>query len=276
VNSPQKIVEKFRPAADFLLKVLKVMPDVAFVAGSGIGEALENCGEILLKVPYSDIPGFKTSGALGHKNEVLLVRAGTKTALVFSGRFHLYEGFSPEDVVANVAISNLLKISNVILTNAAGGLNPLFKTGDIMLIDDVVNFTFRSFKNSGSDVFKNRGEMFLKNWRENIGRNLTEQKIGFKTGTYLSVTGPNYETPAEIRAFRRMGADAVGMSTVHEAQFAALLGMNVAGCSLITNTLQETASQQVTHDEVLEAALAGRKSIAAFFTSAVETSENNF
>lgn len=276
MNPIERISGRFRPAADFLLKVLKDRPDVAFVAGSGIGEALENCGEVLLKIPYSAIPGFKTSGALGHKNEVLVVQTATKTALVFSGRFHLYEGFSPDDVVANVAIAHLLKVKNIILTNAAGGLNPGFKTGDIMLIDDVINFTFRSFKKPANDVFKSPGEMFLKEWRENIGRNLAQQKIGFKEGTYLSVTGPNYETPAEIRAFRRMGAQAVGMSTVHEAQFAALLGMNIAGCSLITNTLRETASPKVTHDEVLEAALAGRKSIAGFFTSAVETSKNYF
>jgi purine-nucleoside phosphorylase len=276
LNPIELILERFRPAADFLLKALKSQPDAAFVAGSGIGEALENCGEIVLKIPYTEIPGFKTSGALGHKNEVLVVKTATRTALVFSGRFHLYEGFAPGDVVANVAIAHLLKIKNIILTNAAGGLNPGFKTGDIMLIDDVINFTFRSFKKTGNEVFKRRGDMFLKEWRENIGRNLTEQKIGFQAGTYLSVSGPNYETPAEIGAFRRIGADAVGMSTVHEAQFAALLGMNIAGCSLITNTLQETASQEVTHDEVLEAALAGRKSIAGFFTSAVETSENYF
>lgn len=278
MNSIEHILEKFTPAADFLLKLLKESPDVAFVAGSGIGEALENCGEILQKISYNEIPGFKTSGALGHKNEILLLKTGGKNVLVFSGRFHLYEGLSLDEVVASVAISHLLKIRNIILTNAAGGLQPGFKTGDIMLIDDIVNLTFRFFKNTfksnSVNLFKTSDGYFLKSWREKIARNLTEQKIGFKEGTYISVTGPNYETPAEIGAFRKLGAQAVGMSTIHEAQFAAILGMNIAGCSLITNTLQETASSKVTHDEVLEAALNGRKSIAGFFKSAVETSEN--
>ncbi|MES2765863.1 MAG: purine-nucleoside phosphorylase [Bacteroidota bacterium] len=272
MNTTEEILGKFRPASQFLLKVLKETPAVAFVAGSGIGEALADCGEILQRIPYNEIPHFKTSGALGHKNEILLLKTGFKNVLVFSGRFHLYEGFSLDEVVANIAVSHLLKIKNIILTNAAGGLQPGFKTGDIMLIDDLVNFTFRNFKRNSAEDFKNSGGYFLKSWRENIARNLTEKKIGFREGTYLSVTGPNYETPAEIGAFRKIGAQAVGMSTIHEAQFAAILGMNIAGCSLITNTLHETASSKVTHDEVLEAAMNGRKSIAGFFKSAVETS----
>lgn len=271
MNTPEIILKKYTETAGELLKLLKAEPDIAFVAGSGIGDALEECGEITRRIPYAEIPRFKSSGAAGHKNEILLLKTGFKNVLVFSGRFHLYEGFSLADVVAPVAVAHLLNIRKIILTNAAGGLDPLFTTGDIMLIDDVINFTFKNFHTNNS--FKSAGRLFANAWREKTAVKLTEKGINFQTGTYLSVTGPNYETPAEIRAFRKLGAHSVGMSTVHEAQFAALLGMKAAGCSLITNTLREVHAPVVTHEEVLEAANAGKKRIAAFLQSVVEASD---
>lgn len=246
--------------------------DVLIISGSGIYAALPH-DDILSRVPYSHIPRLASSTVAGHQSEVLVARIANKKALIFGGRFHLYEGYTLEQTVAPVVIAHLLGIPNVVITNAAGGLNPAFRAGDIMLADDIVNATMRSIVGHTSPPTSAvlRGLPYCDTvWKQRIASALIQRGIAYREGSYVALTGPTYETRAEVGYYRRM-ADAIGMSTVHEAQCALQLGMNVSVCSTITNVLSDTRKQEVTHEEVIATAAVAQPKIKAYIECACIT-----
>lgn len=252
INQLRKsILEKYQSSANFIKNHIHKNINYAIVAGSGFGDFFTDYNKIL-SIDYQNIPNFPLPTVLGHSGKLLLLEIAGKNCLIFSGRFHFYEGFSVEEVAAPSILSHLLNVQKIIFTNAAGGLSPIFNVGDCMLIRDTINLLYKSDIVLFSISHKLK-EIFSDEWNEKLKDVLTTNGISFKEGVYLSTTGPTYETPAEIRFFRRIGADCVGMSTIVEASVARRLEMKVLGISLITNKLHDVRTSSLSHDDVIEA-----------------------
>lgn len=225
--------------------------DVAVVLGSGWAPAAQQLGEPAAVVPMADLPGFTPPTAQGHGGQILSLKVGGQRVLVLLGRIHAYEGHDLRHVVHPVRTACATGVGTVILTNAAGGLRPEFSVGQPVLISDHLNLTARSPLVGAQfvdlvDAYAPR----LRALAREIDPTLAE-------GVYAGLPGPHYETPAEIRMLRTLGADLVGMSTVHETIAARAAGAAVLGVSLVTNLAAGMTGQPLSHDEVLEA---GRQS----------------
>lgn len=236
---------------------ISVSPRVGVVLGSGWGgvaAAIENG----IAVPYSDLRGMPACGVAGHAGNFVFGNIGEKNVAVVQGRFHLYEGHNEASAVLPVRVLYEMGVRTVILTNAAGGLNPNYSVGDLMILNDHINFTCRNpligIKPTSEfpDRFVDMTEVYDRGMRDMIREECAKHKIPAHLGTYIQVLGPSYETPAEIRAFRSLGADAVGMSTVIEAIYARYLGMKVAGISNITNMGAGLVVGGLAHADVLQ------------------------
>lgn len=269
----QEIIDKYSASTDKFFQLCKLSPSIAVVAGSGIADAIGSSA-IIQEIDYSELPGFPQITVQGHSGKIALVEYEGKTAALFTGRFHLYEGKSVEEICSISILSKLIGINSIIMTNAAGGMNVNFNPGEIMLISDFMNFTYKSIKTL-IDTEK-LSECALSedtidtHWLNAIKTELTNSGIFFREGVYNCVTGPTYETPAEIRAYRRLGSDAMGMSTVLEGLLAKKMGMKVSACSVITNKLLETGSLCLTHDEVLEISKKAADNVNAYIKAAIK------
>jgi len=234
-----------RRAAELLQRRLPSLPQSALVLGSGLGDL--DLGPVAAEIPYERIPGFPRVKVAGHPGRLSLVG---KTA-VLRGRVHYYEGHSLEDVVHPVRVMARLGVKRLLLTNAAGGISRNLRVGDLMAISDHLNLM-------GVNPLRG-GPHFL-----DLSAVYDVPKLpGLKRGVYAAVAGPTYETPAETRMLRRLGADAVGMSTVPEAIAARQAGLRVTGISLITNAAAGTGKGPVTHAEVLRTAELARARMAS-------------
>ncbi len=243
-----------------LIKELKSQapfePDVALILGSGLGE-FANSVKLSLSVPTNSLPAYPRSTVEGHKGFIHFGELGNKKLLLFQGRIHFYEGYKLEQVILPVFIASVLGTKTLILTNAAGGINPNFKPGDLMLVNAYYPFFIKremAWLFGTVDVAtKNRFVDFPSSGlNQKILTAALENKIHLKEGGYWYSKGPNYETPAEIRMMALGGADAVGMSTAHEAIAANYFGMENAALSLITNYAAGISSQKLSHEEVIE------------------------
>lgn len=246
-------MEDLAEAAAALVRERLGEAETAIVSGSGLG-VLATIGTALGAVDYGEIPGLGESAVAGHASRWLLGEAEGRRFFCLLGRRHLYEGIEP--AAAGVAMGALgrLGVKRVILTNAAGGLGPGLRAGDLMLIRDHLNIMFRDpCRGMGRDDAPAEGSFYDRELCERLARGAEEEGIELKEGVYGAVCGPNYETRAEVEMLRRMGADAVGMSTVPEVLAAARAGLRVAAVSLITNS-HWGAEQPASHEEVLEAA----------------------
>lgn len=271
----EQVEQRYTPSVHTLQRLFGIPIDGIVVAGSGMQSLFE--AETLAAVSYRDLEGFPAPTVAGHAGEVRLVRLAGNSVLLFAGRSHLYEGCSIQDVLAPVAAGYLLDARYVLLLNSAGGLHPGFRTADMMLIADTVSMTFRSARRSWLYAtprsYQHPASYFDEMWRERTAASLTHEGIPFHEGTYAGVTGPTYETPAEVRMYRQCGAHAIGMSTVHEAEFAHFCGLRVAGCSLISNTLHEVAAPALSHDDVLLAAGSASAKVEAWVRVACERAD---
>lgn len=256
MNLKNEIIEKFQTEAEKIQNKIKTKVNKSIVAGSGIANSVDR-NNIILSIPFDEISVLPKSSVDGHQNELVLYKYRNNYSLIFMGRFHYYEGNSLLNICSQIILSKLLNVEKVLLTNAAGGLNPIYSIGDLVLVRDFINFT-------KLNIYHLFDENYVKNCYKNYNLidfdllNLLDLKllncgINSKSGTYIMVTGPNYETRAEIRMMRQLGADLVGMSTFLEAQLSTLLGIKVVVASLITNKAKEI-SQLITHEEVKEVA----------------------
>ncbi|MFJ4098970.1 purine-nucleoside phosphorylase [Amycolatopsis japonica] len=225
--------------------------DIAVVLGSGWRPAADVIGEPDAEIPLGELPGFAAPGAVGHGGTVRSVRVGEKRALILLGRTHFYEGKGIDPVVHNVRTAAAAGARTVLLTNAAGGLREGFRVGQPVLISDHLNLTARS-PIVGAN-FVDLTDLYSKRLRD-IAREIDPS---LEEGVYAGLTGPHFETPAEIRMLRTLGADLVGMSTVLEAIAARAAGVEVFGLSLVTNLAAGMTGEPLNHEEVLEA---GRQS----------------
>lgn len=231
-------------------------PETIVVLGSGLAGFADRV-EAKTIIPYGDIPGFGVSTAPAHNGRLILGTVEGKNVACMDGRLHLYEGHSPTDLVFPLRVLRKLGADKIFLTNATGGINTSFKVGDIMLVEDHINFQGRNPLMGQNDDelgvrFPDMTYAYNPELRKIAEECAKKLEIDLKKGVYLACTGPSYETPAEIRAFRILGADAVGMSTVPEVIAAVHCGLKVLTISLITNMAAGITGNKLTHEEVTE------------------------
>jgi purine-nucleoside phosphorylase len=244
-------------AAARLKKISPLRPTLAIALGSGFHHALTEL-RVDKKISYAKIPGFPKPTVSGPAGEVSFGHLGRTPVLVLSGRAHFYEGHEMERVTFATRTLAAFGVKDVLLTNAAGGINKNFRAGDFMVLTDHINFMganpLRGPQHKNLPRFVDLTETYDKKLRELLFRAGKISRLKLQRGVYLAVSGPSYETPAEIRAFAKLGADAVGMSTVPEAIVARQCGLKVAGISCITNLAAAIGKEKLSHAEVLETA----------------------
>lgn len=248
--------------------------DAAIVLGSGLGAFADRL-EDAVRVPYGDIPHWPASAVVGHAGVLVAGRLGRRPVIALSGRAHVYEGHALDDVTFGMRVVGALGVPRVILTNAAGGINTAFATGALMLIDDHINLMGRNPLVGPHDArlgprFPDMTEIYSRRLRGLAADAARARGLHVEHGVYIAVLGPSYETPAEIRAFRTLGADAVGMSTAPEAIVARHMGLEVLGVSCITNPAAGVVDRPLQHDEVMAVAARVRGDFIALLEGVVE------
>ena len=237
-------------------------PDLGIMLGSGWGEALKT-DEVVFRASYSEIPGLGASTVQGHSGEFLLYRRHGKLVAAWCGRRHYYEGVGWAPVVLPVEILRRMGCQNLLLTNASGGINPALRPGDFVIIRDHINLVNENplvgaHVPEWGERFPDMSEVYTKHLAELLHASANKLALRVMDGVYAFNTGPCYETPAEIRAYKAQGADVVGMSTVPEAVFAKSCGMKIAGISLVSNLAAGISLRALNHQEVIEAGKAAK------------------
>ena len=264
----QSCLEYVRSRTDFV-------PSVALILGSGLGDFAESVEAVEI-IDYSDIPEFPCSTVQGHKGRFIFGKVRGVPCVIMQGRVHYYEGYSMTDVVLPVRLMRLLGAKTLILTNAAGGINENFRRGDLMVIRDHIASLVPSpligenIESLGTR-FPDMTEVYDKKLSDAIVKLGDKLGIGVREGVYVQTTGPQYETPTEIRAYRILGADAVGMSTACEAIAARHCGYRICGISCISNLAAGMSGQPLTHEEVKETADRVGKDFARLLNALIES-----
>lgn len=254
----RNLIEKINEAKAYIQKLVDYTPEIGLILGSGLGVLGEEVEDKII-INYSDIPNFPISTVEGHKSRFIFGTLNGKKVAVMQGRFHFYEGYKMQEVVFPVWVMKSLGISKLIVTNAAGGVNTSFVPGDLMLIKDHINFAGTN-PLMGPNIeefgprFPDMSNAYNRDLLELAKGCAKESGIEVQEGSYMMYTGPNYETPAEIRMSRILGGDAVGMSTVPEVMTANHCGVKVLGISCITNMAAGILDQPLNHQEVVETA----------------------
>lgn len=264
---------QYRETADYLASRLPGNPETALILGSGLGKLAGEIEEATV-IPYTDIPHFVTSTAAGHSGNLICGRLGGKCILAMQGRFHYYEGYTMQQVTYPVRVMKLLGIKTLLVSNAAGGINNTFKTGDLMIIRDHINMLPNPLIGQNNEDFGTRFPDMTRPYDLQLIRRMEEiaalQGVSVKKGVYAGLTGPTFETPAEYAFYINMGADALGMSTVPEVIVARHAGIRVFGMSVITNEGYHFDDDFVNSgDDVIEAANKAAVVMAGLFKELV-------
>jgi purine-nucleoside phosphorylase len=252
------MLEAINETANFLKNFMTSRPETAIILGSGLGE-LVNHIEDKQEITYEQIPNFPVSTVEGHSGKLIFGKLGGKDILAMQGRFHFYEGYDMQKVTFPVRVMKAIGIKNLFVSNAAGGMNPNFVVGDIMLINDHINLfpehplRGKNYKELG-DRFPDMHEPYSKKFLKMAEEIAAANNIKVQKGVYIGSQGPTFETPAEYKYFHIIGGDAVGMSTVPEVIIAKHGGMEVFAVSIITDMWYDGSPVEVSHEEVLEAA----------------------
>ncbi len=250
-----------------------IKPEIGIILGSGLGEIADEIQGV--KIPYSEIPGFKSSKIQGHLGKLAIGKLATKNIVAMQGRLHYYEGNTIQEIVYPVRIMKLLGIKKLIVTNAAGGINTNFTPGDLMLIQDHINLLGTNpLIGKNDDDF---GPRFLdmtytynKEFLALAEKTAKDLNITTQKGVYAAMTGPTYETPSEVKMLRILGADAVGMSTIPEVIVANHMGIKILGISCITNMASGILDKSLNHEEVIETANRVKKDFKKLVKTIIE------
>lgn len=243
-------------------------PTAAVVLGSGLGAFADELGDATA-IPYSEVPGWPGSTAVGHAGKLVIGKLGQLTVAVMAGRAHLYEGYTPAQVTFGVRVLGRLGVRSIVFTNAAGGINLTLQQGGLVLISDHINLQgvnplMGPNDDSLGPRFPDMSEAYSRAYREAAKQVAVELCVPIAEGVYAAMLGPSYETPAEIRYLRTIGADVVGMSTVLEAIVANHMGIKVLGISCVTNMAAGILPQKIHHAEVLETGAQVRDTLVRF------------
>lgn len=252
--------EKINAAKEKIANSISIQPEIGLILGSGLGDLAKEIEDAVV-VPYGEIPHFPVSTVEGHAGQLVVGQLAGKAVVAMQGRFHFYEGYSQQEVVFPVYVMKALGVKTLIATNAAGAMNPAFKPGDLMVITDHINFTGSNPLIGPNDPelgprFPDMSKAYTPALRELAHRVAEQQGTHLQQGVYAGVSGPTYMTAAELIMLRRLGGDAVGMSTVPEVIAACHAGLDVLGISCITDMAvgEELATEPLTHEQVVEVA----------------------
>lgn len=261
---------------DYIREKTDIAPEIAIILGSGLG-GLANEIDVKCTVDYSDIPDFPVSTAPGHQGRFVFGKIKNKNVVIMQGRVHLYEGYTPQQIANPVRLMRKLGAEILFLTNASGGINSTLDVGDFMVIDDHIScFVESPLVGKNDDTigvrFPDMSEVYSKRLNGIIFKTAEKENINIKSGTYLQLKGPNFETPAEIKMAKMIGADAVGMSTAIEAQTGVHCGFEVCAVSVISNLACGIGKKPITSEEVRETA----DKVAPDFKKLIKESVGNF
>lgn len=268
------MLETIKQTADYLKGKIGEIPNTAIILGTGLGE-LANEIEEKNEIPYTEIPNFPVSTVEGHSGKLIIGTLGGKKVLAMQGRFHYYEGYNMQEVTFPIRVFQALGIEYLFVSNAAGGMNSSFDVGDIMLIEDHINFfpehplRGKNFEELGTR-FPDMSAAYDKELRQMAMDIAKEKNIKLQHGVYVGVQGPTFETPAEYNFFRIMGGDAVGMSTVPEVIVANHAKMRVLAFSIITDLGVLAKIVEVSHEEVQEAAKIAQPMMAEIMRTIIQ------
>ena len=267
------MIKRIEEATAFLLKKGFTSPDVGVVLGTGLGEFVQYL-ENPVSISYTEIPYFPKATVEYHKGKLIYGSIGTKKVLVMQGRFHYYEGYSMQEITFPIRVMKSLGVKHLLLSNAAGGINPYFKKGDLAVIDDHINLQpdnplrGENIESLGPR-FPDMSAPYNTEMINILKKHIIDAEIDFKAGVYVSVAGPNLETRAEYRFLKVIGADMVGMSTVPEVIVANHMGLPCAAVSVITDECDPDNLQPVKLEEIITVAATADKKLSAIFRDAI-------
>ncbi|MDR3251116.1 MAG: purine nucleoside phosphorylase I, inosine and guanosine-specific [Tannerella sp.] len=264
----------YQEAADFIAARIQGTPETAIILGSGLGSLADRVDNRTV-IPYGDIPHFRNSTATGHKGNLICGTLGGRLTLTMQGRFHYYEGYTMREVTFPVRTMKLLGVKNLLVSNAAGGINSTFRVGDMMIIRDHINMLPNPLVGRNDETFGTRFPDMTRAYDREFIRLMEEiaasHGIPLKKGVYVGLTGPSFETPSEYAFYGRVGGDAIGMSTVPEVIVARHAGLRVFGMSVITNEGYHFADDYVNDGEdVVKAANSAANKMVLLFTELIE------
>ena len=273
MSTSSSYYDQVQGAAERIRSKSKTIPDAAVVLGSGLGAFASSLAHAT-SIPYGDIPNWPTSSVIGHEGRLVIGECAGRSIAALSGRAHFYEGHDLKTVTFATRVLGVLGVKTLILTNAAGGINKGFVPGDLMAIDDHINLLGSSPLAGPNDErfgvrFPDLTHVYSARLRRITDETAAAQGTPLRHGVYVACHGPSYETPAEVRYLRMIGADAVGMSTVPEAIVARHMGIEVLGISCITNFAAGVLPQPLNHDEVIETAQRVRETFIALLKGVI-------
>ncbi len=253
------MLEKIKATANYIKERIQASPEVGIILGTGLGGLVKEI-EIIESIPYNEIPDFPVSTVEGHAGRLIYGKLGGRDVLAMQGRFHFYEGYSMTEVTFPVRVLKYVGVTHLFVSNASGGLNPDWKVGEIVIINDHINhFPEHPLRGKNDDRmgprFPDMSKCYNKRLRNKAKLIALENNIDVKEGVYVGVSGPTFETPAEYKMFRILGADIVGMSTVPEVIVAVHMGLKVFGISIVTDSGVPGEIVEISHEEVQEVAM---------------------
>lgn len=259
----------------YIRKITDFKPQAALVLGSGLGAYSRQMEEVICAIPYNRIPGFPITTVSGHEGKFIMGYIRGTAVIIMDGRVHYYEGYTPEEVVLPVRVMRAMGAEALILTNAAGGINGEYRPGNLICLKDHISlFVPNPLKGPNSQDegprFPDMSDVYDPGLRKLIREAADRENIPYREGIYCQLSGPSYETPAEIRILKSLGADLVGMSTVMEAIAARHLGMKVCGISLVTNMAAGISATPLNHEEVKNEGRSSAPTFARLLTSSLE------
>lgn len=263
------MLKKIKEVTDFIQSKYATEPSVGIVLGSGLGSFINEI-DIECEIPYGDIPYFPVSTVEGHSGKLVFGNLGGKKVVAMAGRFHFYEGYSIQDVVFPIRVMKFLGVKTILLSNAAGGVAPNLKVGNLMILKDHVSFFTpnpligKNEKDLGPR-FPDMSEPYKKEYIQLAKKIAADNNISIHEGVYAAVTGPTFETRAEYQLLKTLGVDAVGMSTVPEVICAVHMGLSAFAISVITDEGIREEENKITHEEVLEAAKEAEPKLSLIF-----------
>lgn len=269
------MLEKIKVTANFIREKTNFVSEIGIVLGTGLG-GLVNEIEITHTLPYNEIPNFPVSTVEGHAGRMIFGKLGNRNVLAMQGRFHYYEGYSMQEVTFPVRVMQQFGIKYLFVSNATGGLNPDYKVGDIMVINDHINF-FPEHPLRGPNIaelgprFPDMSRVYDERLRHTAKLISLEHNFNLKEGVYVGVSGPTFETPAEYLMFRKLGGDVVGMSTVPEVIVARHAGMKVFGISIITDSGVPGQIVEISHEDVQKVAMKAEPKMTLVLKKLIES-----
>lgn len=270
----KEFASKIQDAVDFLKQLWPESPRFGIILGTGAGKLAESI-ETEQTVSYGDVPHFPKSTALGHKGQFVLGKLAGKNVIAMEGRFHLYEGYPVDQATLPIHVMHRLGVEVLFVSNASGGINPKFASGEIMLIDSHIDFMYRSTPQMIAPVSRDRptllSDAYDQPMIDQAAQNARAGGFQVHRGVYAAMLGPNYETRAEYRFLKRIGADVVGMSTVPEVAVAGRYGMRVLGMSIITNVAKPDVLEATSGQEVIDAAGVAAPHLRSIVVNAIQS-----